>query len=600
MLTNEKHLAELNSPVQTIHARVELHNGSTLAQICTCQDFLSDFTVERVGEGKFFGFGICHKLLVKFIDIDRQLNLTNIDFIEVTFGVNGEFIYPFPTFYISEVNRDETTNEISVVAYDKLFDLGTYRVKDLELPSSYSLLYFASACAALLGISLTFKNVTDFSLWQMEYPTGANFEGTETVRDALNALAEATQTVYYIDGDWRLTFKRLDKDGDPALTINKNQYIDLQSGNDCVLGAICHATELGDNITANSPVAGVTQYLRDNAFLDLRDDVGAILDKGIAAVGGFTINPFECFWIGNYLLEIGDKIGIIAEDDGEIFTYIIDDSISFDGTLSETSRWNFENNDAETAENPTSLGDALKQTYARVDKANKRIDLVVSDVEGQNRKLSSMEITLDGIETDVSETVEKVDGLTTRVETAETNISQNKDAIELRATKTEVETVDGKVTANTNAISAIQINAESISTSVQTLREETETALGNTNEKVSTVTKEFSDFKQTSTNALLEFQNTVTEDGVTKLDTKTGFLFDKTGLHVSNSEESEITTTITHDGMHVYKNNEAVLTANNKGVDAVDLHATTYLIIGGRSRFENYGNGRTACFWIGS
>ena len=33
----------------------------------------------------------------------------------------------------------------------------------------------------------------------------------------------------------------------------------------------------------------------------------------------------------------------------------------------------------------------------------------------------------------------------------------------------------------------------------------------------------------------------------------------------------------------------AVLVANSDGVDAVDLHASTYLAVGGRSRFENYG-----------
>ena len=32
---------------------------------------------------------------------------------------------------------------------------------------------------------------------------------------------------------------------------------------------------------------------------------------------------------------------------------------------------------------------------------------------------------------------------------------------------------------------------------------------------------------------------------------------------------------------------------------AVDLHASTYLMVGGRSRFENYGTDRTGCFWIG-
>ena len=57
-------------------------------------------------------------------------------------------------------------------------------------------------------------------------------------------------------------------------------------------------------------------------------------------------------------------------------------------------------------------------------------------------------------------------------------------------------------------------------------------------------------------------------------------------------------TQITEDGMTVYKNDSAVLTANNVGVNAVNLHATTYLIIGTNSRFEDYGS-RTGCFWIG-
>ena len=51
--------------------------------------------------------------------------------------------------------------------------------------------------------------------------------------------------------------------------------------------------------------------------------------------------------------------------------------------------------------------------------------------------------------------------------------------------------------------------------------------------------------------------------------------------------------------MTVYKNGVTVLKANNTGVDAVNLHASTYLVVGNRSRFENYGTNRTGCFWIG-
>ena len=71
------------------------------------------------------------------------------------------------------------------------------------------------------------------------------------------------------------------------------------------------------------------------------------------------------------------------------------------------------------------------------------------------------------------------------------------------------------------------------------------------------------------------------------------------GLTISKSN-SEMETKITEDGMVVYKNDEAVLTANNQGVDAKNLHATTYLIIGTNSRFEDYkGGSRTGCFWVG-
>ena len=56
---------------------------------------------------------------------------------------------------------------------------------------------------------------------------------------------------------------------------------------------------------------------------------------------------------------------------------------------------------------------------------------------------------------------------------------------------------------------------------------------------------------------------------------------------------------ITEDGMKISKNNTEMLVADNQGVKAEDLHATTYLIIGNNSRFEDYESNRTGCFFIG-
>ena len=70
------------------------------------------------------------------------------------------------------------------------------------------------------------------------------------------------------------------------------------------------------------------------------------------------------------------------------------------------------------------------------------------------------------------------------------------------------------------------------------------------------------------------------------------------GLTVDKAN-SEMKTTISDNGMTIRKNSEEVLVANNVGVNAKNLHATTYLIIGNNSRFEDYGTDRTGCFWIG-
>jgi len=51
--------------------------------------------------------------------------------------------------------------------------------------------------------------------------------------------------------------------------------------------------------------------------------------------------------------------------------------------------------------------------------------------------------------------------------------------------------------------------------------------------------------------------------------------------------------------MVVEYNGQERLSATNTGVVAVDLTAKNYLIIGNRSRFEDYGDSYTACFWIG-
>jgi len=93
----------------------------------------------------------------------------------------------------------------------------------------------------------------------------------------------------------------------------------------------------------------------------------------------------------------------------------------------------------------------------------------------------------------------------------------------------------------------------------------------------------------------------ITENGVDRVETTTGYRLDAAGLNISRSGE-EMTNLLDNTGMYVKRSGADILVANNEGVTAVNLHAKTYLIIGsgdGRSRIEDYGTNRTGVFWVG-
>ncbi len=404
---------------------------------------------------------------------------------------------------------------------------------DLGLVDNYSIRDFAVGCVGLLGANgLVILGVAEDEVcFDTIYEAGGNFEGTETLRSALDAIAEATQTIYYVDAENNLVFKRLDISGEPVLTITKEDYFVLDSGANKRLGTITHATELGDNVSASITQSGSTQYMRDNPFWDLAGNVGELVDNALAAVGGMTVAQFECDWRGNYLLEIGDKISLVTKDDETIVSYVLDDVISYDGSMSEQTRWEYADSDAETADNPSSLGDVLRQTYAKVDKVNKEIELVATETEAHRESIANLQIDT----TSISATVQSVEKFTTEA----------------------IEEINEELAELTQSVET-KLSADSLSILVKSL----------------------------------------ISDSVTSVETSTGFKFNDEGLNVTKTG-SEMSTLISEDGMTVSKNGSVVLTANNTGVDAVNLRATTYLVIGKNSRFEDYGYNRTGCFWVG-
>lgn len=107
----------------------------------------------------------------------------------------------------------------------------------------------------------------------------------------------------------------------------------------------------------------------------------------------------------------------------------------------------------------------------------------------------------------------------------------------------------------------------------------------------------------------LEIRVSDVEDKEIEIDhvrTTTGYTFGADGLLIKQ-EGAEITNKLDHTGMYVTrsgsdKGDDEILTANNDGVNAINLTARQYLVIGNHSRLENYVTSadanRTACFYI--
>lgn len=604
---SEKISNMLGQPARRIEARVELYQCSilqndeynkVLLNTFPSSGALKEFKVERTADdGKFFGFGVCQKLTVKLRDTHRLIYILKGQVMELSFGVDGDYTYPCPLFRVEEVSRDENNNDLTITAYDFLYKAGEHRVSELGL-TDYTIRSFVYAIAHLLNLPVKFD--VEESAFDLSYPTGANFDGSETLREALNAVADATQTIFFVDWDWRLTFKRLNKDAEPVFEIDKSKYFNLTNKSDRTLTTICQATELGDNLEATTGEEGVTQYVRNNAFWDLREDVDVLLTNALDAMAGITISQFDCSWRGNYALEIGDKISITTKDDSVLVGYVLNDTLTYNGGLKEQTFWSFTEHTAETASNPVNLGEALKQTFAKVDKANKNITLFVSETDTKIKESNkeNQEYT-DKIVTEKAAEIQlTTDAIASRVENTETRLDANDENI-----FTISEDISS-LNQTSNALFAQVMNTE---TTAVTNHEATEAALAQMDERIIEalgeidaellVVKSSVDAKMTAEDLTLEI-NKVVEAGANKVQTTTGFRFDDEGLNISKTG-SQMNTTITEDGMTVYRNGDAVLIANNEGVQAEDLKATTYLIIGENSRFEDYGRSRTGCFWIG-
>lgn len=168
------------------------------------------------------------------------------------------------------------------------------------------------------------------------------------------------------------------------------------------------------------------------------------------------------------------------------------------------------------------------------------------------------------------------------------------------ATNADIADLNNDIQETSKNFSEFVQNANEIYATVSSVDTKIEENAKELNDSITEVSKQVSTM-MTSSEIKAEIATQI-NNGVNTVTTTTGYTFDADGLTIDKSD-AKTKTTVSSNGMVVSikrgNNSTPILTANDKGVIAEDLSASTYLIIGGRSRFENFGNNRTGCFWIG-
>ncbi len=142
----------------------------------------------------------------------------------------------------------------------------------------------------------------------------------------------------------------------------------------------------------------------------------------------------------------------------------------------------------------------------------------------------------------------------------------------------------------------IQSVSSSIIQTAETIRFEVESVYAtksSLDDEIKSIQENYSTITQTAEE--IDLAITEVKSNITEVTTTTGFKFNADGLEISRTDE-EMATILTNDGLTIFRDKDTVeevqmLKVDNTGVDAVNLTARKYLIIGLNSRMEDYLDG---------
>lgn len=416
--------------------------------------------LSSVLEGAMLGKGILGRMILGSASSDQ----------DVAYVPCGLFIVDTPP-------RKLSTISISALDYMVLFDREV----------NASALSFPIHVDALIQKICSICNVTlatDVSVLPNHYFSIGGLPDTNqklTYRQLLQWCAQLTGTCAFMDGSGRLVLKWYEQTG-VTITASERYSSDMLENDITVTGFTC------DDGKGNTYLSGTADYtldLSDCGFLT--NAYNGVLKELQAARGGFAYRPYSAtiksapYLFPLDMIRYKDKDGVVHDTIVTNVTLALNCNTAISGA-----------GETVTSSSYTQSTSGVTSQQAATDRANlEKINQTATQTNQTKNDLtqfktqysSDFEKTQAAIESRVTKETYQTDmaGVSTRIGVAETKISQNADAITLRATKEEL------ATAKSDAINSAAADATSKATAAESnAKSYADAQLKVTNEKIET------------------------------------------------------------------------------------------------------------------
>lgn len=416
--------------------------------------------LSSVLEGATLGKGILGRMILGSASSDQ----------DVAYVPCGLFIVDTPP-------RKLSTISISALDYMVLFDREV----------NASALSFPIHVDALIQKICSICNVTlatDVSVLPNHYFSIGGLPDTNqklTYRQLLQWCAQLTGTCAFMDGSGRLVLKWYEQTG-VTITASERYSSDMLENDITITGFTC------DDGKGNTYLSGTADYTLDISDCGfLTNAYEGVLKELQAARGGFAYHPYSAtiksapYLFPLDMIRYKDKDGVVHDTIVTNVTLALNCNTAISGAGETVTSSSY----AQSTSGVTSQQAATdRANLEKINQTATQTNQTKNDLTQFKTQYSSdFEKTQAAIESRVTKEMYQTDmaGVSTRIGAAETKISQNADAITLRATKEEL------ATAKSDAINSAAADATSKATAAESnAKSYADAQLKVTNEKIET------------------------------------------------------------------------------------------------------------------